>query len=75
MKVEVVFHPNDDLSQENVERIRGFVLDMEEAKTLIHHSTKNRIIYDTELSAVEVIQAWEAEGYSIPEFLSFSFKS
>jgi len=72
MTVVVEFGSYDDLSNENKDRIEGAVLTLRELKTV--KWARATLSYKTTKSPVDVITAWEYDGYNIDEFKSFSFR-
>jgi len=77
MLIKIVFHPMDDWSRENKDRVEGLILTMKEAATAswVFSNNHQRLSYRTDKNPADVIDAWESEGFEINEFVEFTFRA
>lgn len=76
MLVRIIFHPLDDLPQENKDRITGICILATEAETAKWHFRNNSwvLTFQSSRKPRYVIETFEEEGFEIDEFVEIAFR-
>jgi len=76
MLVRIIFHPLDDLCDENKAQITGICILATEADTANWHFRNNAwvLTFQSERTPAAVIEMLEDEGFDVGEFTEIAFR-